>query len=241
MVAPSYQSLDQLGDPFTLDGKQYVNVKLKSGKSKSVRWYTEAEYARLYGKKEAKEAPNPYFKPQKELLGFVNGYITIFGEEGFNEENEYLKYDRRFRYAAPWGWSLPSDSELPEDLPETLTPIKLYWTAVGGCDGRLYSAERVKEGVQNTIYPEVKGNYIGKIGERLDLVLYVSKSIPLENAYGHSTMHVMEDEEGNTFIWTTASKSWAAGTFHTLRGTVKKHVLYKQQQKSTILTRCREI
>lgn len=239
MVAPSYQSLTQLGDPFTLDSKQYVNVKLKSGKSKSVRWYTDAEYAKLYGKKSVEEIPNPYFKPQKEVLGFINGYITIFGEEGFNEENEYLKYDCRFRYAVPWGWYLPSDIELPEDLPENLAPIKLHWTTVGGCDGKLYSTERVKDGVQNTLYPEVKGNYVGEIGERLDLTLYVSKAIPLENNYGHSTLHVMEDEAGNTYIWTTASKNWAAGTFHTLRGTIKEHKIY-QGVAQNILTRCIE-
>lgn len=239
MVAPSYQSLIQLGDPFTLNGKQYVNVQLKSGKTKSVRYYTKSEYVKVYGKTKAAEEPNPYYKPQKDLLGFINGYITIFGEEGFNEENEYLKYDCRFRYAVPWGWYLPSDTELPEDLPEDLTPIKLPWTAVGGCNGKLYSAERVKESVQSVLYPEVKGNYVGEIGERLDLTLYVTRAIPLEGNYGISTMHIMEDQDGNTYIWTTASRNWAAGTFHTLRGTVKDHKTYSGVAQ-TVLTRCSE-
>ena len=48
MVAKSYQDLETVGDVFISSGKQYVNVKLKSGKIKSVRYYTEAEYYKMY-------------------------------------------------------------------------------------------------------------------------------------------------------------------------------------------------
>ena len=40
-VAKSYQELEIVGDVFVSSGRQYVNVKLKSGKLKTVRWYNQ--------------------------------------------------------------------------------------------------------------------------------------------------------------------------------------------------------
>ena len=50
MVAKSFQNMKQLGEPFNEKGKMYVNVKNeKSGTVRKVRWYTESEYAKMYG------------------------------------------------------------------------------------------------------------------------------------------------------------------------------------------------
>ena len=48
MVAKSFQSLRQIGEPYTKNGRQYVKVEKKSGGEREVRWYTEAEYAKMY-------------------------------------------------------------------------------------------------------------------------------------------------------------------------------------------------
>ena len=54
MVAKSYQGLEILCEPYELaKGRLYVKVRTKSGANKEVRWYTEAEYAKMYP--EAKE------------------------------------------------------------------------------------------------------------------------------------------------------------------------------------------
>ena len=66
-----------------------------------------------------------------------------------------------------------------------------------------------------------------------------NQNIPLENEYGNSNMHVMEDRDGNVFIWTTASKNWPEGSKKLIRGTVKSHRLYRGV-KQTILIRCSE-
>ena len=77
MVAKSFQSMKQLGEPFCEKGKMYVNVQNeKTGTIRKVRWYTDAEYAKMYGEKVDKPASE--FKCQKQILGFENGYITIF-------------------------------------------------------------------------------------------------------------------------------------------------------------------
>ena len=50
MVAKSYQSLKQIGEPYYKNGKQYVVVlNENTGNKREVRWYTESEYVKLYG------------------------------------------------------------------------------------------------------------------------------------------------------------------------------------------------
>ena len=48
MVAKSFQSLEQTCEPFTANGKQYVKVRCKNGNERTVRYYTETEYYKLY-------------------------------------------------------------------------------------------------------------------------------------------------------------------------------------------------
>ena len=74
MVAKSYQTMTQVGEPYESAGKMYVQVKNeKTGNIRQVRWYTEAEYAKMYGEKVEKSPKE--FKSQKQVLGFDNGYI----------------------------------------------------------------------------------------------------------------------------------------------------------------------
>lgn len=238
MVAKSYQGLPILGEPYTLSGKQYINVQLKSGKTKSVRFYTEQEYEKLYGTKSVvPTSADPYFRPQKDVLGFHEGYIYIF-QNGMDEEDEYLKQSAA-RYCRWWGWCFPSEEPLPTDLPFNYNPIKLYWKDVGGTDGCLYAEEVVHKAVDQILYPSEEGNYIGTIGERLDLVLTVEKAIPLESKYGTSTLHVMRSPTNDVFVWCTTSKSWPVDSTHTCRGTIKDHKIFKGQNQ-TILTNVRE-
>ena len=101
-VAKSYQELEIVGDVFVSSGRQYVNVKLKSGKLKTVRWYSDAEYRKMYPEAAAVDhSINPYYKPQKEVLGFTKGYITIFKGDTYSEIDwfrasiaRYTRWDR---------------------------------------------------------------------------------------------------------------------------------------------------
>jgi hypothetical protein len=77
------------------------------------------------------------------------------------------------------------------------------------------------------------------VGERLELTLIVTRAIELETGYG-GTMHIMEDEEGNVFVWSTNARSWSEGSEHKIKGTVKDHSTYRNTRQ-TILTRCTEV
>lgn len=52
MVAPSFKDFPIVKEQYVKGGKYYVDVKNpKTGTVRSVRWYTDAEFAKNYGKK----------------------------------------------------------------------------------------------------------------------------------------------------------------------------------------------
>lgn len=234
MVAKSYQSLEVVGDVYTSKGRQYVQVRTKSGTLKQVRWYTEKEYAKMYPETATiKEA-----KSQKEVLGFTNGYITIFKGNTYDNQ-DYFRLSSA-RYARPWGWYFISTEDLPDDLPEDVEPLRLPWECVGKEDGTLKNDAEIAAGVESLLYDEDISQYQGEIGDKLELVLTVEKAIALDGYYGPQTLHTMRDYDNNCYVWITAAKSWDVGTEHHIFGTVKDHKQYKGVRQ-TILTRCREV
>lgn len=236
-VAKSYQDLEIVGEVFVSSGRQYVNVKLKSGKIKTVRWYTDAEYRKMYPEAATVDhSSDPYYKPQKEVLGFTKGYITIFKGDTYSEI-EWFRASIA-RYARWWGWYIISTEEVPADLPEGITPVQLPWELVGQEDGKLKPEHLVKEAVESIIYDESESEYVGSIGERLDLYLTVERAIELDGNYGCSTMFKFRDDSGNCFVWTTATiPGFKIGDKIHLRGTVKNHNIFRNERQ-TILTRC---
>lgn len=242
-VAKSYQKYEIICEPFIDNGRTYVNIK-KDGSLKTVRWYTDKEYATMYKlpKNGGASLETALSKPSapvvKDVLGFKNGFITLI--TGPTEEwEEYLNMSNA-RYSRVWGWYIISTETVPSNLPDDLTTITLSWSLVGNEDGTLLSEDKVIEAVETLKYPATPSQYIGKIGDRLSLDLTVAKSIPLETIWGRSTLHVMVDANDNEFIWKTNSKSWEAGSQHHLKGTVKEHKIWRNSQQ-TWLTRCQEV
>lgn len=237
-VAPSFQNFEMLTEPYLANGKMYIRVRNpKTGTERQVRWYSEREYNKAHPETAKTPATDPYFKPQKEVLGFNNGYITIFKGDTY-AELDWFKASIA-RYCKLWGWYIISTEEIPEDLPATITPITLTWESVGNEDGTLKNETQVRMAVEALLYNEGNSQFIGDIGERIEVTVTVTKAIELENNYGLSIMHVMEDEAENIYVWTTASKRWSEGSVHSIRGTVKDHRIYRNN-KQTILTRCIE-
>ena len=235
-VAPSFQNFEFLTDPYAVNGKMYIRVRNpKTGTERQVRWYDENKTAKSSTPKV--NAQDAFYKPQKEVLGFTKGYITIFKGDTY----AHLEWFQQSiaRYARWWGWYIISTEEVPADLPAGLETVLLPWDLVGNDDGKLKLESDVQKAVEGLIYDEGTSEYVGSVGERLELTLTVTRAIELENNFGHSVMHIMEDDCGNVFVWTTAAKSWAEGSVKVLRGTVKDHRVYKNV-KQTVLTRCTE-
>lgn len=232
MVAKSYQSLEIITEPYTVKGRMYVKVLTAAGSEKQVRWYADWEYKKMYPEDASKAKP----KTQKEALGFGDGYITIFKGDTYPLK-EWFK-ENGAKYTKFWGWSFGTFAEMPEDLPAGVEPIRLEWSLVGDDNGRLKSDSAIQEAIEEILYDESPSGYVGEIGEKIERDLRIKQTIQLEGYYGVSTMHIMEDEDENIFVWVTAARSLNEGEWYRIRGTIKDHRKYKHT-KQTVLTRCK--
>lgn len=244
MVAKSFKDFEILCEPYEISKKMYVRVRNPRTKTeRQVRWYSEDEYYKLYPEeKETVKVHDIYYKPQKDVLGFANGFIYIFDRD-INEEDELFNWFRMYcrRCTRFWGWYFPGTETLPDNLPTEVNVIKLKWEEVGNDDGKLKPEDKVIAAVDAARYPaDNSSSHVGSIGERLDLTLTVISAIKIENSYGVGTLHTFEDTCGNQYTWMTNAKSWEPGTIRKIRGTVKAHSTYKGKPQ-TILTRCSEI
>lgn len=239
MVAKSYQGMELVTEPYDVNGRMYVKVKNeKTGTVRQVRWYTEAEYKKMYPNEPIDHSNDKFYKSQKEVLGFKAGFITIFTGNTY-EHKEWFK-EIGCTYRKFWGWGLPGDIEVPSILPEGVTPIRLDWDMVGADDEVLKPDEQIRKIIDGLVYEPSSSQYQGNIGDRIVVEVTVTKALHLNGYYGPSTMHIMNDVDGNEYVWTTAAKSWAEGSVKTIRGTIKDHKEYKNT-KQTVLTRCTEV
>ena len=237
-VAKSYQKLATFGEPFEENKKMYIVVVTERGAHKKVRWYTDAEYAKMYPQDGVTADPlGKKIRPTKDVLGFSKGYITIFKGDTYPLLEWFQRSPCRFHNF--WGWYLISEEE---DLqwPAGITPVKLKWEDVAIVDEDCLKSEAlVRQAVDALIYEPSPSEFQGEVGDRIDRTLTVVKVTPLEDGYyGPSTFFLFRDEYENEYCWTTGSKSLDLGATYEVRGTIKQLSVYKGK-KQTILTRCK--
>lgn len=235
MVAKSYQSFEIVSDVYVVDGRKYVKVRNGKGSIQQVRWYSEKEYARMYGGKVTDHSKDPYFKTQKVVLGFKEGYITIFKGDTFSVKEDLKAAGAR--YTKFWGWGIPGGEEVPEI--EGITPVRLDWDMVGKEDETLKSDTEVQTAVDALVCEPSNSEFQGEVGDRIrGILMKVVRSFQIDSYYGQSTVHDFEDEDGNVYTWITASKNLPEGGVYWVDGTIKDHKVYKNVKK-TVLTRCK--
>ena len=232
LVAKSYENLEQVCEPYTMNGKEYVKVRMKNGSIKQVRAYSEAEY-RKYNPEVKIIKPA---KSRRDILGFGEaGYIWIFKGETY--ENLDWFHSSPCRYTRVWGWYLPSTEEMPSPLPANIEPIKLSWDEVS-FDGQLIDEDQIKQVVDKMLYDAGTSRYVGKVGDRLEMDVTCKKVSVSQSIYGISYFYVFHDDEGNVYTWGTAARTLDEGVRYHLKGTVKDHSTYKNVCQ-TVLTRCK--
>ena len=236
MVAKSYQKMEIVSEIYISEGKSYVRVRDNKGNEKQVRWYSDKEYARMYGTP-VDHSKDPFYKTQKVLFGFdKTGYITIFKGDTFAAK-DVLKGLEGARYTRCWGWGVPGDVEIPEI--EGITPVQLPWDRVGNPDESLKSDEAIEMVVSELTLDPSDSTFQGEIGERIrQRLMKVTRVITLDGYFGRSYMHIFEDEHSNVYVWTTSSRCLDENAIYWIDGTVKDHKLYKNVAQ-TILTRCK--
>lgn len=240
MVAKSYQKRTMVDEPYVGEnGKMYQKVlNENTGKIYEVRWYTEDEYYKMY----PEDKPASQFGDQYKLLGFDEGYVTIF--KGYTDEHEDWFNRSIARYCVYWGWYVVSTDMVPCDLPVGIEPVRLDWDKVGLKSGDLREGPEVEAIVNSLLYAEHPSTFQGSVGDRLEITATVIKNVQQEKFFGSksskNTIHTFEDSCGNHYLWDTSAKNWAEGSVKKIRGTVKEHKIINNVQ-TTILTRCMEV
>lgn len=216
---------------------------------KVVRWYTESERASMDRQAE-KRAAAKAVRTETNKVAFAARNAFGFGELGFitlykGDQDVISKFfkeeaPREAWYNQIFHWYTPSKMPVPQNLPEGVETLTLEWDAVKVNDLEMRDNEEVKQEVSKLIYPASRSEYVGEVGGRFDNTLRVIKAIQLEGYYGKSTLHTMEDSDGNIYTWITTARTLEEGSSYHLRGSIKDHNEY-QGIKQTILTRLREV
>lgn len=108
-------------EPFIKNSKYYVTVVNNNTKNKrDVRWYSESEYAKLYGEK-----AETFVLNLKERFGFEQGPILVVRRNRMEDET-FLRQSNA-RYIMGIGWYFPSDEVLPSDAPANFKYLLLGW------------------------------------------------------------------------------------------------------------------
>lgn len=232
-VAKSFQQYPMRCKPYVKNNKRYVKILLKNGTQKEVRFYSDIEYEKLY----PEDFKITKIRTLKEVLGFANGYITIFKGDTYAElewfQQSIARYHRLF------GWYVVSTENVPDPLPFGITPVKLTADVVFEDDDNLRPDYAIMEVINNLRYDAHPSQFVGKPKDKVELDVIVDKALPIETAYGTATLHIFNEADGvNVFVWNTATCALEPGKKYHLTGTVKEHKTYRNI-KQTVLTRCK--
>lgn len=93
-------------------------------------------------------------------------------------------------------------------------------------------AEKDAEGLN------LKNEYYGEVGKRMDFNLKCVACYISEGFYGITYINKFIDEEGRTFVWFTSTKGFQQGEEAVIKGTIKEHSEFNGE-KQTVLTRCK--
>lgn len=281
-VAKSYEMMEQIGEPFMADGKMFVKMFGKcprcggsghysynqidgtkcygcmgSGKKTiTVRWYTDAERARMDRAAE-KRAEAKAIKVEARRVKMAARNTFGFGEAGYitvykGDPDVISEYFKSFSiddagHRAAWfnmtfKWYTPSKMEVPEDLPESVEAIRLDWDEVRDPEDEENLAMKdndfVTAYVQNLIATPNPSEYQGVVGDWMIKEVTIKKNLSFENRYGTTHMHIMVDEDQNVYVWNSSSKSYAEGKTVTLKMKVKEHKEYNGT-KQTVVWYCK--
>lgn len=222
-----------------------------SGKEKlNVRWYTDAQRAAMdraaekrKGIQAAKAEERRIKFAARNAFGFGDaGYITLIwgNNETIKEWRDELPQHTVW-YNEIFGWFIPSGRE-PAEIPTELNKFHLGWECVCNPEDpenlEMRDKEEVRKYIQTILYGESKSEFQGTPNEWLEKEVVIKSNIVFDSHYGETHMHVMEDSDGNVYVWSTASKSLEENKTYTIKMKVKEHKEYKGV-KQTVVYYCK--
>jgi len=233
-----------------MDGTICFQCRGSGIQAMNVRWYTDAQRAnmdraaekRAAAKAEKDEARRIKFAARNSLGFGELGYITIV--QGDNDKIQEWRTElpeHTIWYNELFGWFIPAGRE-PANIPDEIYLHVLKWEQVRDEEDKedlqIRDKEEVRKLVYTMLYGESKSQYQGEKDSWLEHDVIIKRNIAVSSSYGESHMHIMEDAEGNVYVWTTASKSFEEGKTIHLRMKVKDHKEYKGV-KQTVVYYCK--
>ena len=238
-----------------IDGTRCYGCGGSGIKTMTVRWYTDAERARQDRAAE-KRAEKRAVAQEARRVKFAARNAFGFGEAGFitlykgdaTRISEFFKSftidedgHRAAWYNTIFHWYTPSKMDVPE-LPEDIEAVTLDWDEVrdeSDPEGlTMKDNDFVTTYVNSLISIPSKSEYQGTVGEWIVRKVVVTKNIALSSRYGESHMHILEDEDGNVYVWTTGSKNYEVDKVLDLKMKVKEHKDYNGT-KQTVVWYCK--
>jgi len=233
-VAKTYEKMQIQGEPFSENGRLYVNVIAPKG-IKKVRWYSDTEYQRMYPDAVIEHDVMDF--NAKHVFGFEEtGYITLYKgknvEEWANEDRTHIYYNLTFGFYTPGRFKLPY-------LIDGIEPIQLKWEEVMAHDDRMRPHEEVKKLVDTILNDASSSQYQGEINEWLQKTVKVREKKSKDSHFGTKHTYSLEDSEGNTYIWETGAKDYSIAQTISLKMKVKEHKEINNE-KATVVWYCKE-
>ena len=239
-VAKTYAKMEISGEPFMENKRMYVNVVTPKG-LKKVRWYSDAEYRRMYSEEvNGNSQHNIMDFNARHVFGFgPAGYITIYRGSETQLEECFEAHHESFRRNLTFGIYTPSHLNLC-DLPNGISPVILKWEEVMDHDDRMKPHEVVQKIVAAKLGTLSKSHYQGAVNEWLQKTVKVTKKTSKESHFGTKHTYDLEDSDGNTYIWETGAKDFTCSQTVSLKMKVKEHKEINGNQV-TIVWYCKEI
>jgi len=230
-----------------MDGTTCFGCNGTGKTSMIVRWYTDAQRATMDKATEKRKAAAAVKQEERRIksaarnaFGFgEKGYITlIYGDNDTIKKWREDLPEHTVWYNNTFGWFIPSTKMI-----EGHSAV-LQWEQVRNIDDeenlQMISNEDAHKIVVSLTVGESKSQWQGIIGDWLEPIeVKVIKNISFSNSYGDSHMHILHDEDGNEYVWTTGSKNLEEGKVLKLKMKVKNHSDYNGV-KQTIVWYCKE-
>ena len=234
-VAKTYEKMELIGEPFRENGKMYIYVSAPKGQKK-VRWYSDAEYKRMYPGAEVIRDIMDF--NAKHAFGFEEtGYITLYKgtnvEEWANDDRSNIRYNCTFGFYTPGRLSLPA-------LTEGIEPVRLMWEEVQAHDDRMKPHEVVQKIVGKKIGTASNSKYQGAVNEWIQKEVAVREKKSNETHFGTKHTYTLADAEGNLYIWETGAKDYENNKTVSLKMKVKEHKEVNGNEV-TVVWYCKEI
>lgn len=217
----------------------YIDVQNpKTGTKRTVRWYSEQEFAKLYPEEKITATNDKPRWNQKHCLGFDKGYVTIFKDAPI--DSEYFSKSVA-RYCGWWGWYIVSTDEVPDDLPTE--SARIYWEDVSADGYTVRPQDEIDQLIYKTFYADEEPfvHPAAEIGERIAACGTIVSAEEVDTGFGTKVIYTIGDDHHNfLYEWFTSKhEEFVPGYQFLFTGTIKDKVI-KKGLKTTILTNCRK-